>query len=199
LEERVSTTSQTFRVLGRRVPKVDAIDKVTGRAQYGADILLPRKLIGKVLRSPHAHARLRRIDTSQAAALPGVMAIITGNDLPALTPRASSPAGRVTVQDYYLSHEVLARTTVLYHGHAVAAVAATSEAIAEEALRRIQVDYEVLPHVLDPVQAMKSDAVVLHDRLFTQPPVAKLPPPAMWRSILPWVVVTCSRALLRPR
>ena len=174
----MSTTSQTFRVIGRRVPKVDAIDKVTGRAQYGADILLPRKLIGKVLRSPHAHARIRHIDTSQAAALPGVMAVITGNDLPTLTPGASSPAGRVSMQDYYLSHEVLARTTVLYHGHAVAAVAATSEAIAEEALRRIQVDYEVLPHVLDPLQAMQPDAIVLHDTLFTQTASGKAATPS---------------------
>ena len=81
----MNTTAQTFRVIGRRVPKVDAIDKVTGRAQYGADILLPRKLVGKVLRSPHAHARIARIDTSQAKALAGVMAVITGNDLPPIT------------------------------------------------------------------------------------------------------------------
>jgi CO/xanthine dehydrogenase Mo-binding subunit len=178
LEERVSTTSQTFRVIGHRVPKVDAIEKVTGRAQYGADILLPRKLIGKVLRSPHAHARLRHIDTRQATALPGVMAVVTGSDLPTLTPGAPSHAGRVSMQDYYLSHEVLARTTVLYHGHAVAAVAATSEEIAEEALRRMQVDYEVLPHVLDPLQAMQPDAVVLHDTLFTQTASGKATTPS---------------------
>src|SRR5512134_690190 len=86
LEESVSPTAQKFRVIGRRVPKVDAIDKVTGLAQFGADVLLPRKLVGKVLRSPHAHARIRRIETSQAAVLPGVMAVLTGNDLPTLAP-----------------------------------------------------------------------------------------------------------------
>ena len=166
----MSPTAQKFRVIGRRVPKVDAIDKVTGRAQFGADVLLPRKLVGKVLRSPHAHARIRRIDTSQAAALPGVMAVLTGNDLPTLTPTATTTgaSGRITWQDYYLSQEVLARAKVLYHGHAVAAVAATTEEIAVEAVRRIRVDYEVLPHVLDAVEAMRPEAVVLHDTLFTQ-------------------------------
>jgi CO/xanthine dehydrogenase Mo-binding subunit len=174
----VNTTAQTFRVIGRRVPKVDAIDKVTGRAQYGADILLPRKLVGKVLRSPHAHARITRIDTSQAAALPGVLAVITGNDLPAITPGMAGPSGQVTMHDFYLSQEILARTTVLYHGHAVAAVAATSEDIAEEALQRIAVDYVVLPHVLDPVQAMHAEAVVLHDTLFTQTAAGKATTPS---------------------
>jgi CO/xanthine dehydrogenase Mo-binding subunit len=149
---------------------VDAIDKVTGRAQYGADVIHPQKLVGKVLRSPHAHARITRLDTSQAAALPGVLALITGSDLAALTPTESGPNGQVSKQDYYLSQEVLARGTVFYHGHAVAAVAAISEDIAEEALRRIQVDYEVLPYVLDPVAAMQPDAVVLHDTLLTQSP-----------------------------
>jgi CO/xanthine dehydrogenase Mo-binding subunit len=72
-EDRVDSRSQPFRILGRKTPKVDAIDKVTGRAQFGADVPLPRLLIGKVLRSPHAHARIRRIDTLKAAALPGSM------------------------------------------------------------------------------------------------------------------------------
>jgi xanthine dehydrogenase molybdenum-binding subunit len=99
----VDTPSQPFRVIGRRTPKVDAIDKVTGRAQFGADVALPRLLIGKVLRGPYAHARIRRIDTSKAAALPGVLAIITGKDLPTLTPSSA------TAREYYLSHEVLAR------------------------------------------------------------------------------------------
>ena len=78
----ISRSPQTFRVIGRRTPKVDALDKVTGRAQFGADVTLPRMLVGKVLRSPYAHARIKRIDTSKAAALPGVKAIITGHDLP---------------------------------------------------------------------------------------------------------------------
>ena len=77
----ISRSPQTFRVIGHRTPKVDALDKVTGRAQFGADVTLPRMLVGKVLRSPHAHARIKRIDTSKAAALPGVKAVITGKDL----------------------------------------------------------------------------------------------------------------------
>src|ERR671935_3144616 len=122
--------TRTFRVIGRRTPKVDALDKVTGRAQFGADVVLPRVLVGKVLRSPHAHARIRRIDTSKAAALPGVLAIITGRDLRTVTPGTIRGSGSATAREYYLSHEVLARDKVLFHGHAVAAVAAPSREIA---------------------------------------------------------------------
>jgi CO/xanthine dehydrogenase Mo-binding subunit len=122
----VDTRSQPFRIIGRKTPKVDAIDKVTGRAQFGADIPLPRLLVGKVLRSPYAYARIRRIDTRNAAALPGVRAVITGDDLPPVIPGAQIGSGTVTIHDRYLSQEVLARDRVLFHGHAVAAVAATS-------------------------------------------------------------------------
>jgi CO/xanthine dehydrogenase Mo-binding subunit len=171
----VETQSRTFRVIGRRIPKVDAIDKVTGRAQFGADVPLSRLLIGRVLRSPYAHARITRIDTSKAAALPGVMAVITGQDLPALTPEGADHA---TLHEYYLSHEVLAREKVLYHGHAVAAVAATSGEIAEEALGLMRVEYEVLPHILDPVEAMQPDAVLLHQTLYTQTASGKATTPS---------------------
>jgi xanthine dehydrogenase molybdenum-binding subunit len=164
----VDTRSQPFRILGRKTPKVDAIDKVTGRAQFGADVSLPRLLVGKVLRSPHAHARIRGIDVRQAAALPGVHAVITGNDLPTVTPGAPMAAGTATAYDAYLGQEVLARDRVLFHGHAVAAVAATSSDIAEAALALIEVEYEPLPFVLDPVEAMRPDAVRLHDDLFTR-------------------------------
>lgn len=158
----------TFRVLGRRTPKVDASDKVTGRAQFGADITLPRMLVGKVLRSPYAHARITRIDVSSAAALPGVKAVITGQDLPRITPGAAGVAGTATAREYYLSREILARDKVWFHGHAVAAVAAVSEEIAVEAVQRITVAYDVLPHVTDPVAAMQPGAVLLHDDLYTQ-------------------------------
>src|SRR5437763_6259690 len=121
-----SRRTRTFRVIGRRTPKVDALDKVTGRAQFGADVALPRMLVGKVLRSPHAHARLKRIDTSKAVALPGVKAVITGNDLPQIRLGASGPGGVATTRDYYVSREILARAKVLLHGHVVAAVAAVS-------------------------------------------------------------------------
>lgn len=137
----MDTRSQPFRILGRKTPKVDAIDKVTGRAQFGADIPLPRLLVGKVLRSPHAHAHIRRVKTRNAAALPGVHAVITGDDLPTVSPGAQIGSGIATVHDAYLSQEVLARDRVLFHGHAVAAVAATSSDIAEAALELIEVEY----------------------------------------------------------
>jgi xanthine dehydrogenase molybdenum-binding subunit len=169
----VDTPAQPFRIIGRRTPKVDAIEKVTGRAQFGADVPLPRLLVGKILRSPYAHARIQHIDTSKAMALPGVRAVITGQDLPTVKPGTPGLAGSVTVIEYYLSHEVLARDRVLFHGHAVAAVAATSSDIAEAALDLIQVAYEPLPHVLDAVDAMRPDAMRLHDDLYTQTTTGK--------------------------
>src|SRR4029450_7282525 len=92
----ISRKPQTFRVIGRRTPKVDALDKVTGRAQFSADVALPRMLVGKVLRSPYTHARIKRIDTSKASALPGVKAVIMGNDLPQIALGASGPGGGET-------------------------------------------------------------------------------------------------------
>ncbi len=174
----MDTPLQPFRIIGRRTAKVDAVDKVTGRAQFGADVPLPRFLVGMILRSPHAHARIRCIDTSKAAALPGVLAIITGNDLPTMTPGIPGASGRATVLECYLSHEVMARDRVLFHGHAVAAVAATSTHIAEAALQLIQVEYEPLPHMLDPVEAMQPDAVRLHDDLYTQSATGKSTSPS---------------------
>jgi CO/xanthine dehydrogenase Mo-binding subunit len=174
----VDTPTRTFRVIGRRTPKVDALDKVTGRAQFGADVALPRMLVGTVLRSPYAHARIKRIETSQAAALPGVKAVITGHDLPQITPDASGPGGVATAREYYVSREILARDKVLFHGHVVAAVAAMSREIAEAAMDLIEVEYDVLPHVTDPVAAMQPDAVVLHDDLFTQTATGKATTPS---------------------
>jgi xanthine dehydrogenase molybdenum-binding subunit len=161
----VDTPSPPFRIIGRRTPKVDAVDKVTGRAQFGADVPLPGLLVGKVLRSPYAHARIRRLDTRQAEAMPGVRAVVTGRDLPRIVPGARLGSLTATAQDAYLSQEVLARDKVLFHGHAVAA---TSSDLAAAALARIQVEYEPLPHVLDLVEAMRPEAVRLHDDLFTQ-------------------------------
>ena len=165
----MSTQSKRrFRIIGQRTPKVDAVDKVTGRALFGADVSLPRMLVGKVLRSPLAHARIRSIDTSKAEDLPGVKAVITGRDLPALTPGDRAPSGTITPADCYRSEETLARDKVLFHGHAVAAVAATSAEAAEKALALIDVRYEELSHVLDPIEAMKPGAVLLHDDLHTK-------------------------------
>jgi xanthine dehydrogenase molybdenum-binding subunit len=174
----VNPRSQPFRIIGRKTPKVDAIDKVTGRAQFGADVPLPRLLVGKALRSPYAHARIKRIDTSKAAELPGVHAVITGDDLPRVTPGTPGRHGSATIQESYLSQEVLARDRALFQGHAVAAVAATSSDIAEAALELIQVEYEPLPYVLDAVEAMRSGATRLHDDLYTQTATGKATTPS---------------------
>ncbi len=152
---------KTYRVIGTRPIRHDGTDKVTGRASFGADIRLPGMLYGKVLRSPHAHARIRSIDTSQAEALPGVKAVVTTADLPDIADPGEGEGLR------YQRANILARDKVLYHGHAVVAVSATSPHIAEEALALIKVDYEVLPPVLDVRQAMADDAPILLDDLRT--------------------------------
>ena len=145
----------------------DGVDKVTGRANFGADMVMPGMLWGKVKRSPHAHARIMAINTDKALALPGVKAVVTADDFP---PIASEEAfvgeGPMNFRD--LSSNCMARGKVLYDGHAVAAVAATSASIAEEACELIEVEYHVLPHVIDVEEAMKPGAPLLHDDLFTQ-------------------------------
>lgn len=152
-----------YNVIGTRPIRRDGIDKVTGVARYGADINLPGMLHGKVLRSPHAHARIRSIDTSKAEALPGVQAVATSEDFPIIENHRldPSPGGAIRV----MAENNLANIKVLYKGHAVAAVAATSPYVAEEALRLIEVDYEVLPVVLGWRDAMKEGATLLHDNL----------------------------------
>ena len=121
-----------YNVLGTRPIRHDGIDKVTGAARYGADINLPGMLHGKILRSPHAHARIRSIDTSKAEALPGVMAIVTSNDFPIVEDRVIDFA-ETRGNARMIAENVLAYTKVLYKGHAVAAVAATNPHVAEEA------------------------------------------------------------------
>ena len=161
----LSTTE--YKVVGTRPIRHDGPDKVTGRAQYGADIRMPRLFHGKILRSPHAHARIKSIDTSRALALPGVKAVVTAEDLPRLS-GVLGKAGEGPMENMgFVSHNCLARDKVLYKGHAVAAVAATSPHIAEEALSLIDVDYEVLPSVFNVLDAMKDDAPILHQRLLT--------------------------------
>jgi CO/xanthine dehydrogenase Mo-binding subunit len=156
-----------FKVVGTRPIRHDGIDKVTGRARYGADINLPGLLHGKVLRSPHAHARIVSIDVSRAAALPGVKAIVTGADMPPVKSKTEQ-SGEGTSNPRHLSDNVLAKGKVLYDGHAVAAVAATSPHVAEEALALIDVRYETLPAVLDVREAMRPGAPILHQDLRTQ-------------------------------
>jgi CO/xanthine dehydrogenase Mo-binding subunit len=155
-----------FKVIGTRPIRHDGVDKVTGRAKYGADISLPGLLHGKVLRSPHAHAKIKSIDVSAAEKLPGVKAVLTSADFPKLQ-SGVVPMGELAMNPHYMSMNLLAHDKVLYDGHPIAAVAATSPHIAEEAIRLIKVDYEVLPHVLDAEAAMKEGAPILLPELRT--------------------------------
>ncbi len=157
---------KTLKVVGTRPLRPDGADKVTGRARFGADYNLPNQLIGKVLRSPHPHARVLAIDVSQALALPGVKAVVTRDDFPDL-PSNFGLSGVLTINYRPAPRQGMARDKVLYEGHPVAAVAAVSEAVALEALALIRVDYEVLPHVIDVVEAMQPGAPLLHDRQYT--------------------------------
>ena len=144
----------------------DAVDKVTGRARFAADVKLPGQLVGKVLRSPHARANLISIDASEAEKLPGVKAVVTRDDFPDMEVEHAA-SGELMVNFRDVTRNMMARENVLYDGHPVAAVAAASEAVARSALKLIRVEYEVLPHVIDVVEAMKPDAPVLHEDQFT--------------------------------
>src|SRR6185312_11399209 len=143
----------------------DGVDKVTGRARFGADIVMAGQLVGRVLRSPHPHARIRSIDVSAAARLPGVKAIVTRDDFKD-QPSEFIPAGEMMINYRDVVRSVMAREKALYEGHPVAAVAATSAAVAKQALKLIKVEYEVLPHVIDVVEAMKPNAPLLHEDMF---------------------------------
>ena len=155
-----------LKVIGTRPIRPDGVDKVTGRAQFGADMVMPGMLWGKVKRSPHAHARIVSIDASKALKIAGVKAVVTAADFPDI-PSEEAFVGEGPMNFRDLSRNCMARNKALYEGHAVAAVAATSQAIADEALELIDVKYEVLPYVIDVEAAMADDAPVLHDDLFT--------------------------------
>jgi len=137
-----------FKLVGTRVPRPDGLDKVTGRARYGADFSAPGMLFGAVVRSPYAHARIKKIDVTRAMTLDGVKAIVT---------RADFPTG-LEGEKWNLQDNAMAGDVALYDGHAVAAVAATSALLAKDAAKLIEVEYEVLPHVTDVEEAMKPDA-----------------------------------------
>ena len=154
-----------YDVVGTRPIRHDGPDKVMGRARYAADIQSPGLLHGKLLRSPHSHAVIKSIDTSRALALQGVKAVATAADLPEASAEIGDQVEGGIMNYGFYSRNVMAREKALYRGHALAAVAATSPAIAEEALSLIDVDYEVLPPVLDAYQAMKEGAPILHERL----------------------------------
>ena len=156
----------TLRVVGTRPSRPDGVDKVTGRATYGADFTMAGQLVGKILRSPHAHARIVSIDTRKARALPGVKAIVIGTDFPdQASEELAGGEGASNIRDIALN--CMARDKVLYQGHAVAAVAAISSSIADAALALIDVKYEVLPHVTDVEAAMAPDAPLLDETRFT--------------------------------
>ncbi len=159
---------QDFKVIGKRPIRHDGTDKVTGRARYAADVHPVGWLEGKTLRSPHAHARILSIDTSKADALPGVKAVVTARDMLSSYEDKVTDLGEGTAIPKNLASNVLASDKVLYEGHAVAAVAATSGHIAGEALQLIDVQYEVLPPVMDVVAATKDDSPLLHGDLTTR-------------------------------
>ena len=125
-------------------------------------------LYGRVKRSPHAHARIKSINASKALALPGVKAVVTGADFPRLSTRLIDVGEGALSNRAFMSENCIARDKVLYKGHALAAVAATSQDTADQALDLIEVDYEVLPNVMDGREAMKPNAPILHDRLTTK-------------------------------
>jgi CO/xanthine dehydrogenase Mo-binding subunit len=155
------------KVIGTRPIRPDGVDKVTGRANFGADFALPGMLWAKIKRSPHAHARIIRIDAAKALALPGVRAVVTAADFPEIrSEEAFVGEGPMNFRD--LSRNVMARDKVLYERRAVAAAAAILPIIAAEAVALIEVEYEVLPHVIDVEAAMQPDAPLLHDDLSTQ-------------------------------
>lgn len=159
-------TGAKYKVIGTRPVRQDGVDKVTGRAKYGADLRLTGTLFGAILRSPHAHANIKSIDTSAAVALPGVRAIALCGDIPdAANKIIELGEGAVNLQ--HLRHNVLAEKKVLYRGHAIAAVAADSVHIADEACKLIKVEYEVLTPVLDVREAMKPESPLLHDDVKT--------------------------------
>lgn len=141
-----------YSVVGKSLPRVDAAAKVTGAAEYAADVKLPNLLYGKILRSPHAHANIVSLDTRRAEQLPGVGAVVTYKDLPQ-PPGAGRP--------------VFAQGKVRFAGEAVAAVAACSPEVAQDALDLIDVEYEVLPAVMDPEEAMQPGAPLIHEELKT--------------------------------
>ena len=155
------------KIIGTRPVRHDGIDKVTGRAVYGADVRLPKMLYGKVKRSPYAHAKIVSIDCSKALEMPGVKAVATADDL-VNTVDKMSDVGETVVNTREIAQNSLASDKVLYKGHSIAAVAAISPHIAEEALDLIDVEYEPLPPVIDVLEAMSDNAPLLDEKLTTK-------------------------------
>ena len=154
MERQDSGDKAKYKVIGTRPIRHDGEDKVTGRAQYGADVMFHDQLYGHVLRSPHAHARILKVDTSKALAMPGVLAAVTCADL---------PQGEISPGKKLARDRVLASDKALFRGHPIAAVAAVDRWTAEEAAKAIEVKYELLPAVMDVMEAMKEDAPLVQE------------------------------------
>lgn len=147
-----------FKTVGSRPLRPDGVDKVTGRARYGADMNMPGQLVGLILRSPHAHATIKKIDISKAEKLSGVHAVVTSKDF---------PAKNISEDMLPTLENCMARKKVFYDGHAVAAVAAIDANTARAALKLIDIEYKVLKHVTDIDEALKPKAPLLHKDIFT--------------------------------
>lgn len=159
MNKETTFTQRTFKSVGTRPVRPDGIDKVTGRARYGADYDMPGQLVGLILRSPHPHATIKKIDTSAAEKLPGVKAVVTAKDLPDLTD------GDEDLKN--ILENCMARKKAYYDGHAVAAVAAVDANTAKAALKLIAVEYKIHKHVTDVDKAVDPKAPVLHKDCFT--------------------------------
>ncbi len=151
-----------YKYIGKDMPRRDGVDKVTGAGLFASDISLPGMLHAKVLRSPHPHARIKSIDVSEALALKGVRAVATHEDCPKNLYNASAPMFTTVPGSERVLDQYILESTVRYVGDEVAAVAADTAAIAAAAVKLIKVEYEVLPFVLDPMEAMKPEAPALH-------------------------------------
>src|ERR1700730_7298337 len=145
---------EEFSVVGKPLIKPDAFAKVSGQTKFADDLALPRMLFGRILRSPHPHARILRVDTARARALPGVLAVLTGADLPI----------KFGILPVSQDEEALAREKVRYVGDPIAAVAATDEWIADEALDLIDIQVEVLPAVMSIEEAITRDGEPIHGK-----------------------------------
>ncbi|SVB86470.1 uncharacterized protein METZ01_LOCUS239324, partial [marine metagenome] len=161
MAENIVLSNTEYKVVGTRPIRPDGTDKVTGRAKYGGDYQTAGILYGKVLRSSHAHARIKSIDTSKALAMTGVEAVLTGADMPGANKDGASRGTQMA------SDNLMARGKAVYKGHAIAAVAAVNQHVAEAAVALIKVDFEVLPPVMDVRQAMADDSPLIQEDLTT--------------------------------
>lgn len=155
---------QEFSIVGKRLPRTDAVAKATGSVQYLGDIKLPGMLVGKVLRSPFPHAKVKSIDKSKAEKLPGVEAVITVEDAIVTPTTFDFGLMELPKKTFQRPHQYIFNDKIRYMGEPVAAVAAVNEIIAEEALDLIDIEYEKLPAVFDPDEAINQNAPLIHSR-----------------------------------